>query len=73
MKLLKMARELITITEYLRDKYGIYYAEGNLFDFDELWRSTALGFGGVGRMCLSQKGLKKRMCFLEIGFRIKQL
>ena len=48
MKLLKMARELITITEYLRDKYGIYYAEGNLFDFDELWGSTALGFGGVG-------------------------
>lgn len=48
MQLLKMARELITITEYLRDKYGIYYAEGDLFDFDELWGSTTLGFGGVG-------------------------
>ena len=46
--LLKVSKELITITEYLRDEYGIYYADGNLYDFDQLWGSTALGFEGIG-------------------------
>lgn len=54
MRLLKMVRELITITEYLRDKYGIYYAEGDLYDFDQTWASTALGFGGIGGSALTR-------------------
>ena len=54
MRLLKMARELITITEYLRDKYGIYFAEGDLYDFDQTWASTALGFGGVGGSAMTK-------------------
>lgn len=48
MKLLKMARDLLSIIEFLRDNYGIYYTEGDLYDFDQLWGSTALGFGGCG-------------------------
>lgn len=46
--LLKMAREIIQVAEHLRDKFGIYYCEGELYDFDQLWASTALGFGGIG-------------------------
>lgn len=46
MRLLKMARDLISITEYLQSK-GVP-TDGNLYDFNQLWATTALGFGGVG-------------------------
>ena len=48
--LLKMARQLISIAEDLRDRLGIYYPDrcDHLYDFDQTWASTALGFGGIG-------------------------
>lgn len=46
--LLKIAREIILMAEDLRDRFGIYYCKGELHDFDQLWGSTALGFGGMG-------------------------
>ena len=46
MRILKISRELIEIAEYLHSK-GVP-TDGNLYDFNQLWASTALGFGGVG-------------------------
>lgn len=46
MRILKMERDLISIVEYLQSK-GVP-TDGNLYDFDQLWGSTALGFGGCG-------------------------
>ena len=46
--ILRMAKQLISIAEYLRDQFGIYYGDGELCDFDQTWGSTALGFGGLG-------------------------
>ena len=52
-KLLKTARQLIEIAEFCRDRFGVYYADGQLYDFDQTWASTALGFGGVGGAALT--------------------
>lgn len=48
--ILKMTRQLISIAEDLRYRFGIYYPDRNadLYDFDQTWASTALGFGGIG-------------------------
>lgn len=46
MRILKISRELIEIAEYLQSK-GVP-TDGNLYDFNQLWGSTALGFGGMG-------------------------
>ena len=52
-KLLKTARQLIEIAEFCRDRFGVYYADGQLYDFDQTWASTALGFGGCGGSALT--------------------
>jgi len=46
--LLKVAKELIEVATDLRDRFGIYYADGDLYDFDQTWGSNALGFGCIG-------------------------
>lgn len=46
--LLKMAKQLISITEQMRNRFGIYYTNGEMYDFDQMWASTALGFSGFG-------------------------
>lgn len=53
--ILKMTRQLISIAEDLRYRFGIYYPDSNadLYDFDQTWASTALGFGGVGGSALT--------------------
>lgn len=48
--LVKMAKELLIIYEDMlyrvKDREEIYNFE--LYDFDQTWSSTALGFGGMG-------------------------
>lgn len=51
--LLKITQELISVVMDLRDRFGIYYAEGDLYDFDQIWASTALGFGGMGGQAIT--------------------
>lgn len=51
--LLKVAKELIGVAADLRDRFGIYYADGDLYDFDQTWGSTALGFGGIGGQAIT--------------------
>lgn len=50
MKLIKSAIHLLHISEYMRVMFynEVNYDEGELYDFDQTWGSTALGFGGVG-------------------------
>jgi hypothetical protein len=45
---LKMAKQLISITEQMRNRFCIYYTNGEMYDFDQTWASTAMGFGGCG-------------------------
>ena len=53
-KLLKMAQQLISISDDLRYKLRtLDFDNGYLFDFDQTWESTALGFGGVGGSALT--------------------
>ena len=53
-RLLNVSRELITIINDLRYRIaGVNFDEGNLIDFDQLWASTALGFGGIGGSALT--------------------
>jgi len=52
--LLKVAKELIGVAADLRDRFGIYYAEGELYDFDQTWGSTALGFGCIGGQAITK-------------------
>ena len=37
--LLKVAKELIEVAADLRDRFGIYYADGDLYDFDQTWEA----------------------------------
>ena len=55
MRLVKIARQLLDITEYLeREFYHVpVYDNGILYDFDQPWASTALGFGGIGGSALT--------------------
>ena len=52
MNIMKMARQLMSISNDLRFRRpnagDNNYNEGELYDFDQTWGSTALGFGGVG-------------------------
>lgn len=49
MELLRMAQELINIADDLKYRLKtINFDEGDLYDFDQTWGSTALGFGGCG-------------------------
>ena len=55
--ILKMTRQLISIAEDLRYRFGIYYPDSNadLYDFDQTWASTALGFGGIGGSAMTKE------------------
>lgn len=54
MKLLKMTHQLIAIADDLRYRFKtLNFDEGELYDFDQTWASTALGFGGVGGSALT--------------------
>ena len=50
MNIIKTARQLLTIYEDLRRRRGggWDFDKGELYDFDQTWPSTALGFGGCG-------------------------
>lgn len=51
MNVIKMARQLLAIADDLRKRkpVGVYdFDKGELYDFDQTWGSTALGFGGFG-------------------------
>ena len=51
MNITKMVRQLIVIADDLKERRSLndYDFDGDkLYDFDQLWGSTALGFGGVG-------------------------
>ena len=49
MKLLKMAAQIIDIANDLRYRLdSVDFDDGDLYDFDQTWGSTALGFGGMG-------------------------
>lgn len=51
MNIVKKARQLLAIANDLRKKRpaGAYdFDSGELYDFDQTWASTALGFGGIG-------------------------
>ena len=52
--LLKIAGELIDISRDLVWRVGTTkFDTGELYDFDQTWDSTALGFGGVGGSALT--------------------
>lgn len=56
MNLIKMARQLLAIADDLRKRRpaGVYdFEAGELYDFDQTWASTALGFGGIGGAALT--------------------
>lgn len=49
MNLITTATELLNISQLLRRySYDRDYDNGDLYDFDQVWGSTALGFDGVG-------------------------
>lgn len=51
MNVVKMARQLLAIADDLRKRRpaGVYdFDSGELYNFDQMWASTALGFGGIG-------------------------
>lgn len=51
MNLTKMARQLLAISNDLRSRRkvaGVDHDVGELYDFDQVWPSTALGFPGIG-------------------------
>ena len=56
MNLTKMARQLLAIADDLRKRKsaGVYdFDSGDLYNFDQMWASTALGFGGIGGSALT--------------------
>lgn len=55
MKLTKIARELLDIREDLQMRtHGIYTDDiDEMYDFDQTWGSTALGFPGAGGSALT--------------------
>ena len=56
MNLIKMARQLLAIADDMRKRRpaGVYdFEAGELYDFDQTWASTALGFGGIGGSALT--------------------
>lgn len=50
MGLVETAKELLEISEQMRVRFynDSDYDEGDLYDFDQTWGSTALGFPGIG-------------------------
>lgn len=49
-----MAQQLISIANDLRYRFKtLGFDSGQLYDFDQTWASTALGFGGVGGSALT--------------------
>lgn len=50
MKLIQTSIDLLKISEDMRVRFykDIDYDEGELYDFDQTWGSTALGFTGAG-------------------------
>lgn len=55
MGLIKTSIELLKISEDMRRRFynNIDYDEGELYDFDQTWGSTALGFPGVGGQAMT--------------------
>jgi hypothetical protein len=59
-KLTKMAREILSIEEdlplrfdYNEKSYPITLDDFKLYTFEQIWGSTALGFGGIGGQALT--------------------
>lgn len=52
MKLIKVVREILEVIEDIHMRVpltgNIDFDEGEFYDFDQLWESTALGFDGIG-------------------------
>lgn len=51
MNITKMARQLLNISNDLRSRHPAgtnNFDNGEIYDFDQMWGSTALGFGGIG-------------------------
>lgn len=77
MRILKISKELIEIAEYLQSK-GVP-TDGKLYDFDQMWASTALGFGGVGGSAMTwartyvfiPKGIEEAYVFFGDRFAYK--
>lgn len=54
-KLLKMSSQLVAIYSDIRDR-GLDHDEIlEVCDFDQMWGSTALGFGGFGGQAITQE------------------
>ena len=48
-KLLKISQELISVADDISRRIGRQSSrDDDLYDFDQIWASTALGFGGMG-------------------------
>ena len=57
MNITKMARQLLAIADDLRKRkpVGTYdFDSGEMYDFDQTWGSTALGFGGMGGQMITE-------------------
>ena len=50
MELTKMVIDLLLISRYMKkvSNGDADFDDGDLYDFDQTWSSTALGFGGIG-------------------------
>lgn len=48
MKILDMAKDLIDIHDDIVRRTQYYGKDFDIYDFDQTWGSTALGFGGIG-------------------------
>lgn len=57
MKINRMIQQLTEISRQLNDEFhlGDDYDEGVLYDFDQTWGSTALGFDGIGGSAMTTK------------------
>ena len=56
MNIIKMAQELLSISQYLRVRFShdITFDDGDMYDFDQTWGSTALGFSGIGGSAMTK-------------------
>ena len=52
-KILKMAQQLICVYEDFESKTHGKVTDYKIFDFDQTWSSTALGFGGMGGQAIT--------------------
>ena len=53
--LTNVAIDLLVIAQYMRKEFykDADYDDGDLYDFDQTWGSTALGFGGMGGQAIT--------------------